>query len=1358
MGVPTVITNAVTVLGYDEVTLNGNITDDGGDAIVSHGFCWSTTNAIPTIADTYSDLGVGAEGTFNQTVNLLSLEEGSYYVRAYVTNIDQAFYGVVQTFELSENAPQGNLYCEFDDVEGNSFKIQIYRPDHFGDTEYQIPTKCGAGVSRNHGGGGKNSFEDTVIQGQELIFQFHMPSADISYIDYLLESRWKDYVVVYYAVDGETESEIFRGYLKPENLTKQYETRSPYIDIELSASDSLIELDYIEFKDADEELIISSGYTVLEIIKKCLEKIADPGGLDLDFKIQLGTYETSLMTSAECALAKLTVDTRAFIEGEWKEDKTISCYRVIEQLLKPFNVFFKQEKGYYHIHNPHELESKEFVFDWETLTQQSREDTSVIKDVSDNDFLYIARLVEQQKIHPLKYGFVTHRNSDIVSELISDDWNDYDIENWSGYEISAAGELSLIYYSLNKDTEPKPTITLRSPIFIPAHSDTDRLVFRFTFTLTHIQKPEDAGFLKWKVEIRGPESEEYREPSYWDVWAVNYGYAVEAIVDPESSDAYKVTADGYYSVRLTLHVEGGGDSGYTVNFRLKDPSMKIHSYTGLAQITQKEPEYDIAPTGSPRRGSTTVIRDQIDSSRGVSSTSSSISGARRRNWSDTEKDRIFKLEQPNGYETFESDLHFADGITDEVIESGAFLIDATLTSAWSRYGVSEALSLVNIYVANVIDNRASYKNYLRCVIIDRNHEIDFTSILTIEDKNYFILSYYRNYIDGTLETELVELITTKLSYEDGIELVDKSSMIAINSPVPALVSEGEFQPLHEFEVGDVIRYNKSTEEYVRALANTVDNAKAIGIVSNVLTGDIFKFISDDYIRSDSELYKALQTKYDLEEGEYYFLDPNVEGGMLKSAELQPGDIEQCVGYVTTKGFKIEIDARMIELPYPLRSSGFFYAGGVEDCEIDFDEVSREFIITPIEEVALDSGESSGELIIRFRFFYWGVKALLATKTEEETIELPDEDGLYLVYYNTIYDSTREAVNELEYEKNPDEETIKEIYTGKVIVAWIYWDSIAQECLYFGDERHGSQWIPQENWWAHRVFNGKRVSGLNVTNIPPLRNSYDGSSNVHAQVGIEAGVWAHEDIEIDVVEFEMGDAWSVFWYDLNSDLNTPNYDASIYPLLLSGSGSKVQYNPDGDGLDDVSDGYYFMMHLFATNCVFNPMVAVIGQSQWATFEECYTEMESELHTVMENMVQQSKVYLKTVIYQVSSAYSNDVEARIVGFFKSGGLSEIPFEYCVEPGEALTKTLDIYVTDGYTISKAIMETDAGSLTDISIKIGSVAVTGISGVTVPNSRTVFTATANNIAIAGDRIYLVVGTGYSGTPVFIVGKIVLA
>ena len=94
---PLVTTGSVTNIANDSVTVSGTITSDGGTALLYSGFCWSSTNATPTISDTKNDLGVNT-GAMSSTIKGLTAST-TYYIRAYATNNSNLTgYGSVVTF------------------------------------------------------------------------------------------------------------------------------------------------------------------------------------------------------------------------------------------------------------------------------------------------------------------------------------------------------------------------------------------------------------------------------------------------------------------------------------------------------------------------------------------------------------------------------------------------------------------------------------------------------------------------------------------------------------------------------------------------------------------------------------------------------------------------------------------------------------------------------------------------------------------------------------------------------------------------------------------------------------------------------------------------------------------------------------------------------------------------------------------------------------------------------------------------------------------------------------------------------------------------------------------------------------
>lgn len=90
--VPTIISVTTTppVVTSTSVTISGNITDDGGDAITDRGVVYGL-NPNPTITDGKVTSGTGT-GSFNATINGLTPGK-TYYIRTYATNGQGTAYG-----------------------------------------------------------------------------------------------------------------------------------------------------------------------------------------------------------------------------------------------------------------------------------------------------------------------------------------------------------------------------------------------------------------------------------------------------------------------------------------------------------------------------------------------------------------------------------------------------------------------------------------------------------------------------------------------------------------------------------------------------------------------------------------------------------------------------------------------------------------------------------------------------------------------------------------------------------------------------------------------------------------------------------------------------------------------------------------------------------------------------------------------------------------------------------------------------------------------------------------------------------------------------------------------------------------
>ncbi len=102
--IPTITTGEVSNITTTTATCVGNLTADGGAAILARGFCWSTSQ-FPTISDSKISSGNGL-GVFSDNITGLS-QNTTYYVRAYATNSVDTAYGEQRTFttDIEQTTP-----------------------------------------------------------------------------------------------------------------------------------------------------------------------------------------------------------------------------------------------------------------------------------------------------------------------------------------------------------------------------------------------------------------------------------------------------------------------------------------------------------------------------------------------------------------------------------------------------------------------------------------------------------------------------------------------------------------------------------------------------------------------------------------------------------------------------------------------------------------------------------------------------------------------------------------------------------------------------------------------------------------------------------------------------------------------------------------------------------------------------------------------------------------------------------------------------------------------------------------------------------------------------------------------------
>ena len=331
--------------------------------------------------------------------------------------------------------------------------------------------------------------------------------------------------------------------------------------------------------------------------------------------------------------------------------------------------------------------------------------------------------------------------------------------------------------------------------------------------------------------------------------------------------------------------------------------------------------------------------------------------------------------------------------------------------------------------------------------------------------------------------------------------------------------------------------------------------------------------------------------------------------------------------ITDDMISILIDALWREKPIP-RTAGFYAAGGW-DAEIAFDISTRVFSVTPFDTLVEDFKP-------RYMVFTWANEAHAHRIFDTHEIEIPEEEGLFFVYFDKEPDPGRNPM--LFVKKNPTEQEILEIYLTKIMIASLYWDATNDELIYFGNDKHGSEWNPQLHRYLHLTNGARRKSGLTITGAS---FGGDGSDNAHAKFSVIGGVMLHDDFELEIPS--------------SSDSIPILYQQGFFPRYVYNSGyaiykgaARACFN-SGGAIIQAASGNFLLYHIFATNEIGDAsrkIISVMGSAEYTTLADAYTAAPAELDALNTWMPQQGRFHIDTIVVQTSDDFTNDAASIIV----------------------------------------------------------------------------------------------------------------
>lgn len=256
-----------------------------------------------------------------------------------------------------------------------------------------------------------------------------------------------------------------------------------------------------------------------------------------------------------------------------------------------------------------------------------------------------------------------------------------------------------------------------------------------------------------------------------------------------------------------------------------------------------------------------------------------------------------------------------------------------------------------------------------------------------------------------------------------------------------------------------------------------------------------------------------------------------------------------------------------------------------------------------------------------------------------SVQIPDVSGNYFFYID--------AQGSLQYQEFFDPSLLED----KVYTAFVYWNADDGIAVSFGEERHGVTMDGATHAYLHTTVGTRLVRGAAIE----FNDQGDGSENSHAQINLSDMVVADEDIVIQInnsatpnapfeqVLFPIAEI-PIFY---RNGTNWTKLSATSYPLVQGSN--RIQYNKEENGvwgLEEIAtDGRVSVSYIFATTSLINPVVALVGQKDYADEEEAETQANWDELDFGDLPFQEIKL-LYLLIFETNSTFSNTPKARLV----------------------------------------------------------------------------------------------------------------
>lgn len=284
--------------------------------------------------------------------------------------------------------------------------------------------------------------------------------------------------------------------------------------------------------------------------------------------------------------------------------------------------------------------------------------------------------------------------------------------------------------------------------------------------------------------------------------------------------------------------------------------------------------------------------------------------------------------------------------------------------------------------------------------------------------------------------------------------------------------------------------------------------------------------------------------------------------------------------------------------------------------ISFTELTREFKIQP-------TGDS-------FSFYIHGVKF---TKKTAQTLIIPDVEGLHHIYFDQNGNLQTTTIFSME------------MVVDRAYTAAVYWNYDDKKVIYFADERHEAKMPGVVHYYLHLTFGAQYRDGFSFNNIIA-----DGSGDLNssASFSVSGGHFDDEDIQHHILDGSPQTLSPIAQIPVFYRIDTGKWRkhvANNYPICMGAIRPSINLNTAGVWSQlELGNNTYFLSHIFVTNDVYNPIIAMQGTAQYGNVTAARLAAATEIAGIT-GLPFQEFVALGTIIYQTVTSYTNDVKARI-----------------------------------------------------------------------------------------------------------------